>query len=104
VALQEKEAKVEEFLAERSASIDWIVSWVDEVNPSLDALGLNPIQVTEAHPHSASCSQCWTPPPSVFDTWRPPSSISWRQMDGRSPEGWRSTFLPTSEATTPPAH
>jgi hypothetical protein len=50
VALQEKEAKVEEFLAERSASIDRIVRWVGEVNPSLDALGLSPIQVTEAPP------------------------------------------------------
>jgi hypothetical protein len=50
VALQEKEAKVEEFLAERSASIDRIVRWVNKVNPSLDALGLSPIQVTEAPP------------------------------------------------------
>jgi hypothetical protein len=36
---------VEEFLAERSASIDRIVRWVGEVNPTLDALGLRPIQV-----------------------------------------------------------
>jgi hypothetical protein len=50
VALQEKEAKVEEFLEERSASIDRIVRWVDEVNPSLDALGLSTIQVTEVPP------------------------------------------------------
>jgi hypothetical protein len=50
VALQENEAKVEEFLAERSASIDRIVRWVGEVNPTLDALGLSPIQVTEAPP------------------------------------------------------
>jgi hypothetical protein len=48
VALQEKEAEAEETLAERSASIDWIVRWVGEVNPSLDALGLSPIQVMEA--------------------------------------------------------
>jgi hypothetical protein len=41
---------VEEFLAERSASIDRIVRWVGEVNPALDALGLSPIQVTEAPP------------------------------------------------------
>jgi hypothetical protein len=50
VALQEKEAKVEEFLAERSASIDRIVRWVDEVNPTLVALGLSPIQVMETPP------------------------------------------------------
>jgi hypothetical protein len=50
VALQEKEAKVEEFLAERSASIDRIVRWVGEVNPTLDTLGLSPIQVTETPP------------------------------------------------------
>jgi hypothetical protein len=41
---------VEEFLAERSASIDRIVRWVGEVNPTLDALGLSPIQVTETPP------------------------------------------------------
>jgi hypothetical protein len=34
VALHEKKAKVEEFLAKRSASIDRIVRWVNEVNPS----------------------------------------------------------------------
>jgi hypothetical protein len=49
-SLQEREAKVEEFLAERSASTGQIVRWVGEVNPSLDALGLSPIQVAEAPP------------------------------------------------------
>jgi chromosome segregation ATPase len=49
-SLQEREAKVEEFLAERSASIDRVVRWADEVNPSLDALGLSPIQVAWAPP------------------------------------------------------
>jgi hypothetical protein len=47
-ALQEREAKVEELLAERSASIDQITRWVGAVNPLLDALGANPIRVTEA--------------------------------------------------------
>jgi hypothetical protein len=50
VTLQEREAKVEELLAERSAGIDRVVRWVSEVNPSLDALGLSPIQVAEAPP------------------------------------------------------
>jgi hypothetical protein len=49
-SLQEREAKVEEFLAEWSASIDRVVRWADEVNPSLDALGLSPIQVAGAPP------------------------------------------------------
>jgi hypothetical protein len=39
---------VEEFLAERSASIGWIVRWAGEVNPSLDTLGASPIWVAEA--------------------------------------------------------
>jgi hypothetical protein len=47
-ALQEWEAKVEEFLAERSASIDRIVRWVGEVNPSLETLGASPIWVAKA--------------------------------------------------------
>jgi hypothetical protein len=47
-ALRDKEAKVEELLAERSASIGQITRWVDAVNPLLEALGANPIQVTEA--------------------------------------------------------
>jgi hypothetical protein len=41
---------VEELLAERSAGIDRVVRWVGEANPSLDALGLSPIQVAEAPP------------------------------------------------------
>jgi hypothetical protein len=48
VALQEKEAKVEEFLAEQSTSIGRIVRWAGEVNPSLGALGASPICVAEA--------------------------------------------------------
>jgi hypothetical protein len=48
VALQEKAAKVEEFLVARSASIGRIVRWTGEVNPSLDALGASPIWVAEA--------------------------------------------------------
>jgi hypothetical protein len=47
-ALQEKEAKVEELLAERSASIDQIARWVGAVIPLLEALGANPIRVSEA--------------------------------------------------------
>jgi hypothetical protein len=47
-ALQEREAKVEEFQAERSASIGCIVRWAGEVNSSLEALGANPIWVVEA--------------------------------------------------------
>jgi hypothetical protein len=46
--LQEREAKVEELLAERSASIDQIARWVGAVNPLLEALGANPIRVSEA--------------------------------------------------------
>jgi hypothetical protein len=42
-SLQKREAKVEEFPAEQSAGIDWVVRWVGEANPSLDALGLSPI-------------------------------------------------------------
>jgi hypothetical protein len=41
---------VEEFLVEQSAGIDRVVRWVGEANPSLDALGLSPIQVAEAPP------------------------------------------------------
>jgi hypothetical protein len=47
-ALQERETKVEELLEERSASIDHITRWVGAVNPLQDALGANPIWVTEA--------------------------------------------------------
>jgi hypothetical protein len=47
-ALEEREAKVEELLAERSASIDRITRWVGAVNPLLDALEANPIRVTKA--------------------------------------------------------
>jgi hypothetical protein len=50
MALQEREAKMEELLMERSAEIDRVVRWVGEANPSLDALGLSPIQVTRAPP------------------------------------------------------
>jgi hypothetical protein len=39
---------VEEVLAERSASIGRITRWVGAVNPLLEALGANPIRVTEA--------------------------------------------------------
>jgi hypothetical protein len=42
--LQEREAA----LQERSASIGQITRWVGAVNPLLEALGANPIQVTEA--------------------------------------------------------
>jgi hypothetical protein len=48
VALQEREAKVAELLAERSASIGQITRWVGAVNPLLEALGANPIRVPEA--------------------------------------------------------
>jgi hypothetical protein len=48
VALQEKEAKVEELLAERSAEIERVVKWVSEANSTLDTIGLSPIQVAEA--------------------------------------------------------
>jgi hypothetical protein len=50
MALQEREAKMEELLAERSAGINRDVRWVSEANPSLDVLGLSPIQVTEGPP------------------------------------------------------
>jgi hypothetical protein len=103
-SLQTREAKVEEYLTERSASIDRIMRWAGEVNPSLDALGLSPIRVAEAHPHLALSSRCWTPPPSICDTWSPPSSTSWRQRGGRSPDEWWSTCLPASGATTPPCN
>jgi hypothetical protein len=43
VALQEREAKMEELLAERSTGINRVVRWVDETNPSLDTLRLSPI-------------------------------------------------------------
>jgi hypothetical protein len=46
--LQEREAKVEEFQAERSASIGRIVRWAGEVNSSLGALGASPIWVAKA--------------------------------------------------------
>jgi hypothetical protein len=47
-ALREREAKVEELLAGRNASIDQIARWVGAVNPLLEALGANPIWVSEA--------------------------------------------------------
>jgi hypothetical protein len=50
MAFQEREAKMEELLAERSAGIDRVVRWVGEANPTLDSLELNPIQVAEAPP------------------------------------------------------
>jgi hypothetical protein len=50
MAFQEREAKMEELLAERSAGIDRFVRWVGEANPTLDSLGLSPIQVAEAPP------------------------------------------------------
>jgi hypothetical protein len=50
MAFQEREAKMEELLAERSTGIDRIVKWVGEANPTLDTLGLSPIQVAEAPP------------------------------------------------------
>jgi hypothetical protein len=50
MAFQEREAKIEELLAERSTGIDRVVKWVSEANPTLDTLGLSPIQVAEAPP------------------------------------------------------
>jgi chromosome segregation ATPase len=47
-ALWKREAKVEELLVERSASVDRIARWVGAVNPLLEALGANPIRVAEA--------------------------------------------------------
>lgn len=47
---QEREARMEELLAERSAGIDRVVRWVGEANPTLDSLGLSPIQVAKAPP------------------------------------------------------
>jgi hypothetical protein len=47
-ALWEREAKVEKLLAERSANIDRITRWVGAANPLLEALGANPIRVSEA--------------------------------------------------------
>jgi hypothetical protein len=47
-ALRKREAKVEELLAEQSASADRIARWVGAVNPLLEALGANPIRVSEA--------------------------------------------------------
>jgi hypothetical protein len=41
---------MEELLAKRSAGIDRVVKWVGEANPTLDTLGLSPIQVAEAPP------------------------------------------------------
>jgi hypothetical protein len=41
---------MEELLAERSAGIDRVVSWVSEANPTLDTLRLSPIQVAAAPP------------------------------------------------------
>jgi hypothetical protein len=93
---------VEEFLSERSASINRVVRWAGEVNPSLDALGLSPIRVVEAPLHLAPSSRCWIPSPSDCDTWSPPSLTAWRQKGEWLPGGWRSTFLPASGATTSP--
>jgi hypothetical protein len=50
MAFHEREAKMEELLAERSAGIERVVKWVGEANPTLDTLGLSPIQVAEAPP------------------------------------------------------
>jgi hypothetical protein len=103
-SLQTRKAKVEEYLAERSTSIDRIMRWAGEVNPSLDALRLSPIRVAEAPPSLGTIFRCWTLLPSVYNTWSPPSSTSWRQKGGRSPEEWWSTFLPASGAMTPPSN
>jgi hypothetical protein len=46
-ALREREAKVEKLLAKQSASIDRITRWVGAANPLLEALGANPIRVSE---------------------------------------------------------
>jgi hypothetical protein len=50
VAFQEKEAKVEGLVAEKSTGIKWVVKWVGEANSSLNTLRLSPIQVVEAPP------------------------------------------------------
>jgi hypothetical protein len=46
--LKEREAKVEEFLAEQHAGVERIVKWVGEASTSLEPLRLSPIQVAEA--------------------------------------------------------
>jgi hypothetical protein len=46
--LKEREAKVEEFLAEQRAGVERIMKWVGEASTSLEPLGLSPIQVVEA--------------------------------------------------------
>jgi hypothetical protein len=103
VALQEREAMVEEFLAERSASIGRIVRWAGEVNPSLDALGASPIWVAEAPSSLGATLQVLTPPPSYCETWSPACTTSWRQKGEQLLGGWQSTSLPASGATTPPS-
>ena len=39
---------MQELLVERNSGISRVARWVDEVNPTLDTLGLSPIQVAEA--------------------------------------------------------
>jgi hypothetical protein len=46
--LEEREAKVEGFLAEQRAGVERIVKWVGEASTTLEPLGLSPIQVAEA--------------------------------------------------------
>jgi hypothetical protein len=46
--LEEREAKVEGFLAEQRAGVERIVKWVGEASTTLEPLGLSPIKVAEA--------------------------------------------------------
>jgi hypothetical protein len=50
MAFHEREAKMEELLAQRSTRIERVVKWVDEANLALDTLGLSAIQVAYAPP------------------------------------------------------
>jgi hypothetical protein len=102
MAFQEREAKMEELPAERSAGIDRVVRWVGEANPTLDSLGLSPIQVAEAPPSLGAILPALDS--AVERLRRVESTVLDRlEIEGWVVAGrWRSTSSPASGATTPP--
>jgi hypothetical protein len=92
---------VEEFLAERSAGIDRVVRWVGEVYPSLDALGLSPIQVAEAPPSLGTVLPVLD---SAVERLRHLKSaiLDRLETEGRVVARGMAEYIPASGATTPP--
>jgi hypothetical protein len=103
-ALQEREVKVEEFQAERSASIGRIVRWAGEVNSSLEALDANPIWVAEA-PLSLGVALQVLDAAAERLQGLESGVLDLLETEGRVvARGQLSTSSPISRATTPPSN